>query len=183
MGQSKQLLNIDQQTLLSKAVETALATNVKNIAVVLGANIDQHKKVVQQYPIHIVLNPLWEHGIGSSIKAGTRYMIDTIPSLKRLMIMVCDQPLLTTQHLKALLSKHDGSKSAIAASEYGGTLGTPVLFSNKHFSHILSLADDEGAKKILHAFKEDITAIPFKDGAIDLDTPDDYLAFINRNST
>jgi molybdenum cofactor cytidylyltransferase len=177
MGQSKQLMKIGQQPLLAKAVETALDTGLKKIAVVLGANAEAHKKIIEQYPVDIVKNSGWSAGIGSSLKAGVDHLINAMSSIDRVIIMVCDQPLLTSKHLKALIEEQAKSEKHIVASAYGDTLGTPALFDKKYFGQLLSLNDEDGAKKIIQTNNDDVSSIPFSQGQIDLDTPEDFRSF------
>ena len=42
----------------------------------------------------------------------------------------------------------------------------------------MALPDDQGAKKIIQQHSNDILTIDFPEGAVDLDTPDDYEHFI-----
>jgi molybdenum cofactor cytidylyltransferase len=92
--------------------------------------------------------------------------------------MVCDQPLLTTDHLNVLIQTFKKTKSQIVASHYSGGAGVPALFDKSLFEELLNLENESGAKKIIQQHKDVVYSIPFPEGAIDLDTPDDYEKFI-----
>ena len=93
------------------------------------------------------------------------------------LLMVCDQPNVTPRHLQALFSTYVQSDRKIVASSYANTIGVPAVFGRSFFSNILMLKDEEGAKRIIAQFSEQTTAVPFPEGAIDLDTMEDYARF------
>ncbi|MFZ2906841.1 MAG: NTP transferase domain-containing protein [Cyclobacteriaceae bacterium] len=177
MGQSKQQLLIDGQALLFHTVAVALQSSVRNISVVLGSRFEEHREILKGKQVDIIFNANWKTGIGSSIKTGLRHLLSKKPKTEAAIIMVCDQPLLRPQHLKMLFEKHHHTKATLVASAYSGTVGVPALFASRHFDEILELKDDEGAKKIIHQYP--IETIDFPEGAIDLDTPEDYKKFLH----
>ena len=99
MGSSKQLLEIDGQPLLCKCVNQALAANPSQVVVVLGANEKPHRELLEKLPVQIVSNFYWKTGMGSSIKTGLNYLIQSDGELDGVILMVCDQPALTAEHL------------------------------------------------------------------------------------
>ena len=44
------------------------------------------------------------------------------------------------------------------------------------------LRDEEGAKKIIDQFSEQVISVPFAEGSIDLDTAADYARYLNRQA-
>ena len=179
MGQSKQLLKVDEETLLHRAVKTALAAEVDGVLVVLGSDHEKHKLALQDQPVDYVINPNWQKGIGSSIKIGLNRLLQLKPLAEGVIVMVCDQPLLTTSHLTQLISIFQKEKKDVVASAYDGVEGTPALLSRFLFDNIHALADDEGAKKIISQSKSK-SLVEFKGGSIDLDTPEEYTNFLNH---
>jgi len=180
MRQSKQQLLIDDKSLLIKAVETALQSNVKNVVVVLGSQEESHKEALKGLAIETIFNSRWKTGMGSSLKAGLNYIISNIPKTDAVIVMVCDQPLLKPQHLKLIIERYRETNALIVASGYSNTSGVPALFNHQLFDEVLKLGDDQGAKKIIHQHPAEV--IDFPEGAIDLDTPEDYQRFIQQHS-
>lgn len=180
MGQPKQLLEVKGEPLLVGAVRSAVSCGAKEVVVVLGANEQNSRDLVSGWPVRIVSNHFWRGGMGSSIKTGLQYLISLIPETRAVILMVCDQPSLTSAHLSRLISEYNRSKKPIVASWYSGTAGVPALFSRSFFSNILMLGDDQGAKKIIDQFPENRIVVEFPEGAIDLDTVDDYNNYINQ---
>ena len=178
MGQSKQLLKINNETLLLHSIHCAVAAGSHRTVVVLGANEEAHRKVIEHAGIDIIINKDWATGIGSSIKAGLKYLVAQAPSLDAAIIMVCDQPHVTSDFLKRIIQSHIESSKSIVASKYAEVLGVPALFHKIYFSALLSLPNDRGAKKIIGQHVPDTLAIDFPEGSIDLDTMEDYQQFI-----
>ena len=181
MGRSKQLLEIDGQPLLCRCVEHALAASPSRVVVVLGANEKPHRGLLEKLPVEIVSNFYWKTGMGSSIKTGLNYLIQSNGELDGVILMVCDQPALTSAHLLKLIEKFHEKKKAIIASSYSKSNGVPVLFSRSFFSNLLLLNDDQGAKKIVQQFPDQVETVAFPKGSIDLDTEEDYQKFLKTN--
>ncbi len=178
MGRSKQLLEIDGEQLLLRSTKVALLAAAEKVLVVLGANELAHRKIIQHLPVEIIGNENWQKGMGSSLKKGLNELLLTTPELDAALVMVCDQPLLTTQHLNQIIKKFELTKSPIVASFYSGTAGVPALFAKSIFEKLLNVQDKEGAKKIIQLHKELVKTVDFPQGSIDLDTPEDYSTFI-----
>lgn len=179
MGQSKQLLEIGGEQLLLKSTQVALQSIAEKVIVVLGANESAHRKVIEQLPCEIIVNEDWQLGMGSSLKKGLAELLLIAPKLEAVLVMVCDQPLLTSEHLNQIIKKFKLAKSQIVASYYSGSAGVPALFDKSLFEKLLNVEDQAGAKKIILQYKEVVQTIDFAQGAIDLDTLDDYQTFIS----
>ena len=65
-------------------------------------------------------------------------------------------------------------QAGIIACTYSTTIGTPALFSQRYFTELLSLPPNQGARALLRAHPEDLATIEFPEGAIDIDTEQDY---------
>lgn len=171
-SESKQLLEFEGKTLLLRAVETAIAAGFHSTVVVLGANAETFRKEIVDLPIKIVVNENWKIGMSSSIKRGLAEL--TTDYLDAALIMLCDQPLLTTKILLDLCDAFVRTKKPIAACQYQNTRGVPALFSNKIFVELLNLQKAEGAKQILKKYEGNIALVDAPEVALDIDTLEDY---------
>jgi molybdenum cofactor cytidylyltransferase len=180
MGQSKQLLLIEDEPLLLRSTKAALASSPGKIAVVLGAEAEKHGGVINHLPVQIIHNENWAKGMGNSIKAGLNHLLTIQPDLQAVVIMVCDQPLLTCSHLDKIISTYKKTKKQIVASHYSNAPGVPALFDQSLFSELLIIPDEQGAKKILTKHTSDVVAVDFPGGEIDLDTWEEYQNFKNK---
>ncbi len=173
LGQSKQLVVVDGKTLLEKSTEAALNSGADNVVVVLGAQAALHKKLLEKLPVKIFINESWNKGMGNSLKAGLKYLVSNFPTTEAVIIMVCDQPFLTSEHLIKLIATYQKSPTEIIASSYNQTNGVPALFSRSLFNKLLQLDDNQGARKIIHHHQGTMLQVAFPKGEIDLDTPED----------
>lgn len=177
MGQSKQLLPIGGIPLLHHATLQALGAS-SHLMVVLGSNASAHESILKPMHVPTIINTNWETGMGSSIKTGVRELLSLSPHLDNIVLMVCDQPSVTSSYLNLLISSFHTTHATIVSSRYQGTLGVPAIFSNIHFHDLLGLEDNSGAKSIILKYAEEVVALDFPGGAEDLDTPEDYDRFI-----
>jgi molybdenum cofactor cytidylyltransferase len=180
MGTPKQMLEIGGKTLLERTMLTLEPLQCMQRIAVLGANAQKIQSVVKNYKgWETVVNQSWKKGVGSSIKAGLGRVIEMHPGIGAVLILVCDQPDLTSAHLQAIFDQYLNTDCSIVASSYNNTEGVPALFDMQHFEALFAIGDSHGAKQVIesHQAPQKI-AIRFPEGAIDLDTPDDYRKYI-----
>lgn len=180
MGQPKQLITIDGESLLRRTIETVIRSGVDRTLVVLGANQNAHAREIADLPVQSVHNATWERGMGSSLKDGVQFAMEAHPHCERIMIAVCDQPLLNSQHLEQLLRVSEENPAHIAASFYSGHPGVPVVFPRVFFSELRSIKDDGGASQIINHHLSVTRMVDFPEGSTDLDTPEDLEKFRRR---
>jgi len=178
MGQSKQLLPVNGRPLLLHTLEVAVQARLTPTVIVLGANHQEHQDFIKNSSISIVVNPQWQTGMGSSLKAGLNHLLAHAPSIDAAIMLVCDQPEITANHLQALIDEHQAGKNPIVASSYAGTAGVPALFDKTMFQELLGLDNSQGAQKIIRQHTDRLSTVSFPGAAIDLDTPEDYERFI-----
>ncbi|MHC0442447.1 nucleotidyltransferase family protein [Flavobacterium sp. 3-210] len=174
LGQPKQLLGYKDSTLLKNTIgEASLVPNAK-IIVVTGANNQLIEEELDPSKISISFNPDWESGMASSIVNGLQKLLTLYPDYENCIFAVCDQPYVSSLIFENLIQEHYKTEKGIIASAYSETLGTPVLFYKKYFAELLELKGQEGAKKIISKFSDDVVSVSFEKGNIDIDTEDDY---------
>jgi len=180
MGKPKQLLDIRGVPLLVKTIQAALQSKAGSVTIVLGSNDAMHREVISNLNIDIVENTTWQQGMGNSLKAGLNHLLSKNPMLNAVIIMVCDQPSITADHLNDLIDTYVSNKRSIVASYYSNAPGVPALIDKKIFRELLSIHDSHGAKKIILQHPDETDLINFPSGAIDLDTPEDYTNYLER---
>jgi molybdenum cofactor cytidylyltransferase len=119
------------------------------------------------------LNPDAAEGIASSIRTGVRLAGDDA----RILITLCDQPLITVEHLRALL-KID---APIVATGYAGIAGAPAVFAASLVPDLLALRGDRGARVVIEAHRNMTTVVPFEDAALDIDREDDVRELLKTS--
>ncbi|HOX81716.1 MAG TPA: nucleotidyltransferase family protein [Chryseolinea sp.] len=180
MGQSKQLLSVGNESMLVKMVKVSLRAGASPLIVVLGAGEQEHRDVIEDFPVEIVSNQQWSSGMGSSLKCGLNHLAKKFDYVDAAIVLVCDQPHVSSQYIQSIIERYEISRRSIVASYYAGASGVPVLFDKSMFPEILNLQDDEGAKKLITQHPRLLELVDFPEGSIDLDTPTDYEQFMKR---
>lgn len=175
-GEPKQKILYKGKSLLKHVIDTAIDAGCQPVITILGAFAEEIHADIEKEKVNIFHNPQWEEGMSSSIRLGIEMLKKTETTVSEVIVMVCDQPFVTTELLNHLISEKAASGKDIVACSYNYTLGVPVLFDKKIFPELLLLKGDEGAKKLLTSHEQCVAAIPFPLGNIDIDTKEDYKA-------
>jgi CTP:molybdopterin cytidylyltransferase MocA len=142
--------------------------------VVLGARSAQLAGLLEGLPGKAVINPQWQEGIGSSIRAG----VASLPAdCAGVLMLLADQAAVTTEDLERLVSAWAEEPSRIVAASYGGRTGVPALFPRRCFPALGMLQGDTGARALLRQDPERVRAVPMPHAALDIDTPEDARRF------
>ena len=173
LGKPKQNLVFQDSTLLQRTIKAALAADCQEIVVMLGANAPVIEPTIVDQPIQIILNTDWEEGMSSSIRHGLAALLKANPEMQAVILMLCDQPFADASIINQLIQASANNKHLVASS-YNGTIGVPALFNKSHFDELLALQGNEGAKKLLLKYTNEVHTVPFPLGMIDIDTIGDY---------
>jgi CTP:molybdopterin cytidylyltransferase MocA len=175
LGRPKQLLMCSGETLLERAVRLAGESGAAPVLTVLGANYATISASVDLLRNSIpVINDQWEKGMATSIHAGIKALDDVAPWARGVLILTCDQPRLSSDHLRALIERFvTEGEIAIVASTYAGVVGIPAVFSRTAFPELLALHGDKGARALLMKPPCPLVALPFAGGEVDIDEPED----------
>lgn len=174
LGRPKQLLEYKDSTLLKNTISEALRVENSFLIVVTGSNHNVIEKELNLPEIKFSFNAEWETGMASSIVKGLKELFQLNPDYEKCIFSVCDQPFVTSLTFENLISEYHKIEKGIIASAYSETLGTPVLFHRKYFNELLDLKGQEGAKKVIKKYSDDVVSVPFEKGNIDIDTEEDY---------
>lgn len=176
LGQPKQLLRLPAfggETLIDHAVELARAAGAAPIFVILGAHAEEIHRECEMLDCILVRNEAWHQGMASSLRLGISAVLENAPAASGVMVLVCDQPGLSAEHLRRLLDAHAADASSIAASRYAGRTGVPTIFPRALFPALLELQGDQGARTMLQQPGAAIHPVDFPEGELDLDSPED----------
>jgi molybdenum cofactor cytidylyltransferase len=168
------LLDYEGQTLLQHSIEAAQISEAHPLVVVLGADAEIIKKEIKGHDVHVVYNAEWQKGMASSIRYGLQELIRISPATEAAVVLVCDQPYITADVVKRLISVHQETGKPMVGSKYADTVGTPALFHKSMFPELMKLEGEGGGKNLLLQHSEALENIPFPEGKIDIDTEADY---------
>jgi molybdenum cofactor cytidylyltransferase len=178
-GRPKQLLAYRGKTLVRHVVDEAVRSGTGPVWVALGAEsgpiVAGIGEGVRNAEHVVVFNEKWEDGMASSIRKGLSGILQECPGLDSVILAVCDQPFMSAALFRELAGHQQRTDKGIIGCAYKDTLGTPVLFHKKYFPELLALHGQEGAKKMIAQYPEDVASVPFDLGEIDIDIPEDYF--------
>ena len=160
LGQPKQLLLYRGVPLVRHAAQVALEAGCDETLV-----IGPYARELAGLPVTAVDNPEAAEGMSSSI----RLVVERAGG-SRILFTVCDQPLVTSDHLRALLA----IDAPIVATAYAQTIGVPAVFGPQYADELRTLRGDSGARRMIHAHRDEVATVRFEDAALDIDTIDDY---------
>lgn len=174
LGNPKQLLKYGGKSLLQNAIDAAVSSNASEVVIVLGANAEEISKEIDKSKITTIVNTEWGEGMASSVRSGLNELLLLSPSTDAVILMVCDQPHISSSILNELIIAHQKTTKQIVACNYGDWIGPPALFHKKYFKELMKLSGDTGARKIIQQNMNDMATILFLEGRIDIDTEKDY---------
>ena len=169
-GRSKLLEVLDGEPLVRRAARLARAVCGDRTVLVSGYDSAAVRSAAGEAPQCVIVNDRYENGMGHSIALAANAVAHAADAL---LLLFADQPLVTAEHLQALVDEWSGADKEIVATAYAGTQGPPVLFPRGAIGALGALTGDEGARRVLQDPAFDVRTVPFEDAAIDIDTPAD----------
>jgi len=176
-GSAKQLVRIGDRPLLSLIAGRAAEVVGHALIVVLGARASELTPLLKHSPGSMVVNRDWREGLASSIRAGVAHLP---ASCAGVMLVLADQACVTAEDLRRLAGAWRRQPLAVAAAQYGATLGAPAIFPRHLFGELSELKGDRGARVLLNRHADRLVKVRMPSATFDLDTPDDLLE-LNRS--
>lgn len=173
LGYPKQLIKINGETLLHRTARLALEAGCEPVIAVLGAEETTIRPALEDLAVLPATNPEWQEGMGSSLRHGVQRLLQTNPQAKAVLLLVCDQPKLSREHLNRLITTYWANQAPIVASQYENRPGVPAIVSSQFFSELLKSRGDQGARELLRGHPNETGYIDFPEGSSDIDTPQD----------
>jgi CTP:molybdopterin cytidylyltransferase MocA len=166
-GATKLIQSFRELPLVQHALLAAQSVCKGRVTLIVGHDADAVVDAAARLADTVVLNTEFEKGMGTSISAATASCRQDADAI---LIMLADQPLVTAQHLTALMDAWSGSDNEIVASEYDGTMGPPILFPRNTYDSLRGLDGGSGAKQLLQDGQFDVRSIEFPLAGRDVDT-------------
>jgi CTP:molybdopterin cytidylyltransferase MocA len=169
-GEPKQLAMLGGETLLERAIRTAMQAGCDPVYAVLGWDAEGIAARCRLNPAMVVLNDAWREGMGSSVRAGVGALSQQVEGL---ILMTCDQPAVSAEHLRRLIgtAEEGGGREAIS-SAYAGRCGVPAFIPAARFAALRDLRGDRGARSLLVGSQ----SVELPGGELDIDTGEDMTA-------
>lgn len=173
LGEPKQLLVLQGEALLERAIRVAKEAGTEPVVVVLGAHRERIEAGVDLSGVTVVVNDDWEEGMASSIRAGVRAIKEQHSSSSGALLMVCDQPAVNSEHLGQMMGAFRRNPAGVIASVYAGKRGIPAIFPAVAYADLLDLRGDRGARELLSEEGRFVIEVPLEGGELDIDLPED----------
>lgn len=202
LGRPKQLLELGGERLLERMVRVAREAGCAPVLVVLGAHAEEILATCSLDGAILVRNTAWEEGMASSVRSGLARLTElgsgspgseapvqseaaqvlarleafghSGTSVPGVILMVCDQPAVTSEHLRALARAGETT-----ASRYAGRNGVPAFIAAEALSALAALRGDSGARALLQR----AAALDLPGGELDIDTDEDLAAAMLGRAT
>src|SRR5262249_6268066 len=171
-GPNKLLAEIAGRPLVRIAVEETLASRAKPVIVVVGHQRAEVEKALAGLPVHLVHNPDFAQGLGTSLRAG----VAALPAdADGAIICLGDMPQVDASLIDRLIAAFDPDRGAlIVMPTVEGRRGNPVLWSRRFFAELMAIEGDVGARHFIGRYSEAGGGVPLagKAALVDVDTPE-----------
>jgi molybdenum cofactor cytidylyltransferase len=181
MGQNKLLLSFQGKTLIARAVDTLLASEVDEVIVVLGHEADKVRAHLQGKQVRLVHNPDYRDGLSTSVRVGVRAASSQVEAI---MIYLADQPLLEPADVnfmvKAFALAKDANKS-IVVPFFHGQRGNPVILNASYREAMFEVVGDVGCKRVIKRYPDKVFRVEMETDHVvrDVDNIADYEEVIS----
>ena len=184
LGQNKQLITIQGQSLIARQCQQLLTLDVP-VYCVLGFQAKQVAKALKSLPqVGLIENTQWQQGLGGSIALAANTLLT---QCRQLLFVLGDQWQLTPAHIRLMIqaSKNNPNDITVASNTNTHTniergnkkdhnivsgLSPPVIFPQHLFHELCALQGKQGAKSILTRHTNQLTRCHLPEAFIDLDT-------------
>lgn len=175
-GANKQVSLFGGESLIQRATNTARKVCGDKTFLLTGHDWWKVVNAAGADSPFFVVNEKYQEGIGVSIAMAAKACQ---PRADAMLLLLCDQPLVSAAHLQTLIDTWSGDDHEIVASAYSATSGPPVLFPRASFGDLVRLSGDQGARTLLHDSRFTQLTVPFEDAATDIDTVNDLDLLID----
>lgn len=173
LGQPKQLLTRESETLVHRATRLALETSPSEVLVIVGAHASSIAAAVAHLQCEVVTNPGWASGLAGSLRTAGAHLDATA---RRVLVLLCDQPGLERHHLDALLQGARDAATGCAATRHNDALGVPVVVPRDWFESLDEAGDRGFGYRFAQLRSADIFQLHAPELGADIDSPLDLAA-------
>jgi CTP:molybdopterin cytidylyltransferase MocA len=169
-GATKQLSELDGETLASRAMRLAEEVCGECSVLVIGSN--WHEVLAACGPMRgfFVINEDFSSGIAGSIASGVNAVAHCADAV---LLLLADQPLIGAAYLRSVIAEWQRTPGEIIISEYSGIQGPPVIFPASCFEDLAALRGDQGARAVVASGKYTVRGLKCDAASVDIDSQED----------
>ena len=174
-GSPRRCCSIGGQTFIEKIVGALGQAGLEHIIVVLGHDAEAMRQKIAHLPVTILVNPDYRKGQLSSLRVAIRHLLAN-DRCSGLLVHLVDHPYIDAALVNLLIERFEDSGKLIAVPRFHGKRGHPVIFARSLFDELLNAPEDQGAKAVVNAHRDETLEIETEDEGItlDIDTPELY---------
>jgi CTP:molybdopterin cytidylyltransferase MocA len=181
LGQPKQLVKINGDSLVRRAALQLLRLNPVSLTVVTGSGGAAVEEDVRDLQLNTVQNDNWEQGMGASIACGAQNIAEEVDGL---LIALCDQWKVDEGDLIRLVEVWYTDISKIISASWNDNkslvYGPPALFPRNYIRELTELWGSQGAKSLIGRNMGEVKFVAMENAAGDLDTPADLEQLLRQ---
>ena len=171
MGRNKLLLEVAGQSVLRRAVRTAVDAGLDPVLVLLGHESERARGEVADLDCEVVLNPEYQEGIHSSLRTGIRAVPERCAGA---VVLLADMPLVDAGMIRALVERYRAERPPLVVSDYEGVDAPPILYDRRLFPELRALEGEGCGKRVIKRHTGEAVRIGWPARALtDLDLPAD----------
>jgi len=172
MGRNKLVLAVEGESLLKRSARRALEGGLAPLLVVLGHEAERNERELAGLGCVPVVNPDYEQGINTSLKAG----VAALPAgVAGAMVLLADMPRVTPEMIAALIARFRAGEAPLVISDYAGVNAPPMLYDRRLFSELLAMTGEGCGRQVVKRHRAEADVLAWPQAALaDLDVPEDY---------
>lgn len=182
-GQDKLMQLIKGKPILRRVTETAVATGAR-VFVTLPPSAEARRAVIQDLSARVVEVPDAPDGMSRSVVRGVAAIIASDPGPEDgVMILPADMPGFSTKVLADLISRFRADPDLIwRGGTTDGQAGHPAILPRDLWAELALIRGDEGGRSVLSRHQDRVRVVPLPGpmAVLDLDTPEDWAAYLGR---
>ncbi len=182
-GRDKLLQPVRGKPLLRMVTDVALATGAP-VIVTLPPASEVRRKLLADSAASIVDVPDAAMGMSRSIVRALSTISAGAPGAEDgVMILPADMPGFSAKALADLISRFRAEPDLIwRGGTTDGAPGHPAIFPRDLWGELQAVTGDEGGRSVLQRHKDRVRLVPLpgRMAVLDLDTPEDWAAFLGR---
>ncbi len=171
MGQNKLLLPVGDESLLRRAVHTAIEGGLDPVLVVLGYEAERGQGELSGLGGAVVLNPRHALGMNTSLDAG----VAAVPAeATAAVVLLGDMPFVTAPMIRAVVARHREDGAPLVASRYGAVPAPPTLYARALFAELRGGEGEGRGREVVRRHADEVAWVEWPASALeDVDETDD----------
>ncbi len=172
LGRNKLLLELGGETVIRRAVRSAVGAGLAPVVVVLGHEASKVEAELSGLPCVAVMNPDHAQGVGTSLQLGVRQVATEAQAL---VVVLADMPFVTAAMIRTLVERYRATGAPLVVSRYGDVQAPPTLYDRALFDELLSVEPERCAKNVVRWHEDEAASVSWPGDALrDIDVDEDY---------